>query len=212
MHHLKLPDDLSVINELGVGRRSVVYLASQSGVEVVVKAYKPEYIDKYQSQYGVNIAEFEYTRNRTLFGVSRVRKYVAEPFRLLLPQDGFSLALVQEYVQGTLLLDLIQQVRHLPNEILQVGYLLVNEAAKQQLYDLDISPGNIQVLQDEHGHWYPKLYDFNLMPQHMQPPNPFMRLGFALGLRSKNHRDYRSLKDWQKRGRLAGQQTKSNYE
>ena len=45
--------------------------------------------------------------------------------------------------------------------------------------------------------WQPKLYDFNLMPQHMCPPNPFMALGFMLGLRSKNHRDYRSLKNWQ---------------
>ena len=205
MHHLKLPDDLEVINELGVGRRSVVYLASQQDTKVVVKVYKPKYIEKYQSQYGVNIGEFEYHRNRTLFDVACVRKYVAQPYQLLRPQDGYSLALVQEYVEGTLLLDLLQQLKHLPKEVLDIGYLLVKEAAKQELYDLDISPGNIQVLQDEAGHWYPKLYDFNLMPQYMQPPNPFMRIGFALGLRSKNYRDYRSLKDWEKRGLLAGQ-------
>lgn len=205
MHHLKLPDDLTVINELGVGRRSVVYLASQAGAEVVVKAYKPEYIEKYQSQYGVNIGEFEYSRNKKLFDVESVNKFVAQPYQLLHPQNGYSLALVQEYVVGTLLLDLLQKLHYLPDEILRVGYLLVEEAAKQGLYDLDISPGNIQVLQDDDGTWYPKLYDFNLMPQHMQPPNPFMKIGFALGLRSKNYRDYRSLKDWKKRGLLAGQ-------
>lgn len=205
MHDLKLPDDLQLTSKLGVGRRSWVYLANQAGTEVIVKVYKPEYIEKYASQYAVSIGEFEYTRNLTLFNVDSVRKYVAQPYRLLRPQDGYSLALVQEYVNGTLLLDLLQELRYLPDEILEVGYLLVKQAARHKLYDLDISPGNIQVVQDENGQWHPKLYDFNLMPQHMQPPNPFMRLGFVLGLRSKNHRDYRSLKDWQKRGQLAGQ-------
>ena len=93
----------------------------------------------------------------------------------------------------------------LPSEVLQAGYFIVEQAAKVGLYDLDISPGNIRVRQNAEGKWQPKLYDFNLMPQHICPPNPFMSLGFKLGLRSKNHRDYRSLKHWDFLGKQASQ-------
>ena len=200
MHSLVLPDDIEIDRMLGTGRRSEVYLASYLDHTVVVKAYRPEFIEKYQSQYKVDIGEFEFNRNRIAYDCEKISRFVARPYRLLRPEEGYSLALVQEYVDGTWLLDLLAQLGRLPAEILRCGYLIVEEAAKLGLYDLDISPGNIQVLQDSSGEWYPKLYDFNLMPQYLQPPNPFMRLGFALGLRSKNHRDYRSLKQWKKLG------------
>ena len=48
-----------------------------------------------------------------------------------------------------------------------------------------------------------KLYDFNLMPQHLHAPNPFVWLALRLGLRRKSHRDYRNLKKWELRGRNA---------
>ncbi len=203
MHGLVLPDDIKVTATLGSGRRSEVYLATYNDRTVIVKAYKSEYIEKYRSQYKVDIGEFEFNRNKVAYNCEKISMYVAEPYQLLRPEDGYSLALVQEYIEGTWLLDLLKQLGRLPTEILEAGYLIVKEAAKLDLYDLDISPGNIKVLQDPSGLWYPKLYDFNLMPQYLQPPNPFMRAGFALGLRSKNHRDYRSLKQWEKLGQQA---------
>lgn len=205
MHNLALPEEIEIKKKLGSGRRSQVYLASYRQNSVVVKAYKPEFIEKYRQRYGVDIGEFEFERNSKAYHSELISAYIAKPYRLLRAEEGFTPALVQEFVDGVWLLELLKRLRYLPEEILEAGYLIVNEAAKLNLYDLDISPGNIQVIQSNQGKWSPKLYDFNLMPQYLQPPNPFMRLGFALGLRSKNHRDYRSLKQWERLGREAAQ-------
>ena len=191
-----LPSDLQVMRALGAGRRSCVYLARYREHDVIVKVYKQEYIDKYQCQYKVNIGEFEFERNQKASQAKALRRYIARPYCLLRPQQGYALAFVQEYVDGIGLEELMAQCRGLPAGVLQTGYYIVKEAAKIGLYDLDIAPGNIRLQQDAAGNWRPKLYDFNLMPQHQRPPNPFMALGFKLGLRSKSHRDYRSLKHW----------------
>ena len=203
MPNLILPTELEIIQELGSGRRSIGYLARYLGKKSVVKVYKQDYIEKYQFKYKVNIGEFEFTRNKIAFESSALVNYVAEPYRLLRPEQGFDLAFVQEYVDGIWFEELIEQCHGLPDEVLKAGYYIVEEAAKLGLYDLDISPGNIRLIQNELGVWAPKLYDFNLMPQYLCPPNPFMAMGFKLGLRSKNHRDYRSLKQWEYFGRLA---------
>lgn len=203
MSKLALPKDINFIKPLGAGRRSQVYLADYLGNAVVVKVYKHEYIDKYRLQYKVNIGEFEHARNTAAFQSEQLRKYIARPYKLLQPEQGYQLALVQEYVDGVWLEDLINQLKGLPEEVVEAGYFIVEQAAKLGLYDLDISPGNIRVVQDDNKQWSPKLYDFNLMPQHICPPNPFMALGFKLGLRSKNHRDLRSLKHWAYLGQQA---------
>ncbi len=203
MPKLTLPNEIEIIHALGSGRRSQVYLANYHDREVVVKVYKQEYIDKYQSQYKVNIGEFEMMRNKIAYEAETLTKYVAEPIALLGPQQGYDLVFVQEYIDGIWLEELIEKVQGLPEEVLEAGYNIVEQAAKIGLYDLDIPPGNIRLIKNAAGEWIPKLYDFNLMPQHMCPPNPFMALGFKLGLRSKNHRDYRSLKRWDYLGRQA---------
>ncbi|MDW3095570.1 MAG: hypothetical protein R8G33_07855 [Gammaproteobacteria bacterium] len=196
MLKLTLPNEIEIIQALGSGRRSDVYLAKYYDREVVAKVYKQEYIDKYQSQYKVNIGEFELMRNKAAYEANELTKYVAQPFALFGPQQGYDLVFVQEYVDGIGLEELIEKAKGLPAEVLETGYNIVEQAAKIGLYDLDIPPGNIRLKKNAAGEWMPKLYDFNLMPQHMCPPNPFMALGFKLGLRSKNHRDYRSLKQW----------------
>ena len=168
-----------------------------------MKVYKQAYIEKYQSQYKVNIGEFEFARNKTAYEASALSKYVAEPYRLLRPDQGYDLAFVQEYIDGIWLEELMEQSKGLPEAVLRIGYYIVEQAAKVGLYDLDIPPGNIRLRQNAQGDWIPKLYDFNLMPQYICPPNPFMAIGFKLGLRSKNHRDYRSLKHWDYLGKQA---------
>ena len=203
MPKLVLPNEINILNPLGEGRRSRVYLAEMAQQRVVVKVYKSEYIAKYQSQYNVNIGEFEFYRNSTAYQAEGLKKYVAKPYRLLQPSQGYELALIQEFIDGVWLEDLMQELHGLPEQVLQAGYEIVREAATVDLYDLDIPPGNIRLVKDQQGHYIPKLYDFNLMPQHICPPNPFMALGFKLGLRSKNHRDLRSLKHWAYLGRQA---------
>lgn len=197
MPDLSLPDDIQICDELGSGRRSHVYLAKYLDKDVAVKVYKQKYIEKYQKQSKVNIGEFEFNRNKRAYDDQMLKKFIAKPYRLLMPADGYSLALVQEYVEGKWLKQHMEETGSLPAEVLQAGYIIVEEAARLGMYDLDISLGNIMIQQDADGKWLPKLYDFNLMPQHMRPPNPLMALGFILKLRSKNHRDYRSLQQWQ---------------
>ena len=51
MPKITLPTDIEILHELGSGRRSHVYMARYLDSDVVVKVYKPEYIEKYQSQY-----------------------------------------------------------------------------------------------------------------------------------------------------------------
>ena len=203
MPNLVLPTEIDIIQELGSGRRSKVYLANYYDKKVALKVYKQEYIEKYQFQYKVNIGEFEFARNKIAFESSALTKYVAEPYKVLSPEQGYDLAFIQEYVDGIWLEDLMSQSHRLPEEVLKAGYYIVEQAAKVGLYDLDIPPGNILLRQNASGEWLPKLYDFNLMPQHLCPPNPFMAIGFKLGLRSKNHRDYRSLKHWDYLGKQA---------
>ncbi len=66
---------------------------------------------------------------------------------------------------------------------------------------MDIFEENVLVVKDEDaGIWTPKLYDFNLLPQHMSPPNPFIALGIKMGLRRKSRRDYRNLRNWKRAG------------
>ena len=67
MPNLVLPTEIDIFQELGSGRRSQAYLANYQDRKVVVKVYKQEYIEKYRSQYKVNIGEFEYARNKTAF-------------------------------------------------------------------------------------------------------------------------------------------------
>lgn len=197
MSEVVLPKEIDISHEIGSGRRSRVYLAKYLDHDVVVKVYKQEYIEKYQNQYKVNIGEFEFQRNKKAYDDEVLNPYIAQPFRLILPEDGYNMALIQEYVEGKWLKKYIEETQVLPAEVLQAGYVIVEEAARLGMYDLDISLGNIRIQQDLNGRWQPKLYDFNLMPQHMKPPNPFMALGFILRMRSKNHRDYRSLRHWQ---------------
>ncbi len=206
MFDISLPAEIALIRPLGSGRRSRVYLADYAQERVVVKVYKQEYIDKYQYQYGVNIGEFEYSRNCSAYQLDSLRKYIARPHCLLTTKQGYNLAFVQEYIEGICLEQLMTEYRGLPEEVLQAGHYIVEKAAEIGLHDLDIPPGNIRLVQDGDGLWLPKLYDFNLMPQHICPPNPLMALGFKLGLRNKNHRDLRSLKHWVFLGKQASKQ------
>ena len=199
-HKLTLPEDIEIIEFLGEGGRALVYKAKLEGNTVAVKAYRKDVVEKYREKYAVDIAEFEFQRNQGLYSLDKIKPYIAKPYRLYSRQSEFTHSIVQEYVAGENLKILIKQLGYLPAEILKAGYNIVSEAEKNGIHDLDISVGNIMVNRRE-GEWKPKLYDFNLMPQYLFPPNPVAGLAIKLGLRSKSHRDYRSLKNWERRGK-----------
>lgn len=199
-HTLTLPAEIEVTEFLGEGGRALVYKAQLEGNTVAVKAYRKEVAEKYREKYAVDIAEFEYQRNQCLYNLANIKPYIAKPYRFYSHASEFTHSIVQEYVTGENLKILIKQLGYLPAEILKAGYTIVAEAEENGIHDLDISVGNIMVHQCD-SEWKPKLYDFNLMPQYLFPPNPIAGLAIKLGLRSKSHRDYRSLKNWERRGR-----------
>ena len=112
----------------------------------------------------------------------------------------YSHSIIQEYVTGTILENLITDLGYLPKELLEIGYKLVRAAERSRIHDLDISVGNVMVNQVD-GKWSPILYDFNIMPQYLFPPNPIVGLAFKFGIRKKSFRDYRSLRNWERRGK-----------
>ena len=196
---LVLPADVEIVEYLGSGGRSHVFRARFEDQDVVVKVYRDEAVAKYARRYGVDIAQFEYDRNLALYRIDSLRNHIARPYKVYPRDESYSQAMVQEHIGGKPLGDLIKQLGYLPPELLESGYRVIRTAEAAGIHDLDISTRNVRVIEDG-GNWVLKLYDFNLMPQHLAPPNPFLGLAIKLGLRRKSHRDYRNLRKWEWRG------------
>ena len=192
-----LPDEIQLEGFLGRGRRSYSYKGKYENKDVVIKVYRKEFIEKYQRKYNVDIAKFEFERNATLYGIDEISSYIAKPYMFFARNSSCTHSFVQEYIEGITLKQLVAQLGFLPKEVLDAGYQIVKIAETNGVHDIDISQGNIMVSRRK-GVWAPKLYDFNLLPQHIAPPNLFISLGIKLGLRRKSWRDYRSLRHWGK--------------
>lgn len=199
---LALPADVEIGEYLGTGGRAHVFVANLEGRRVIAKVYRDDAAAKYRQRYGVDIAEFEYQRNRALYAIDEIRLHIAIPYRVYPAGGEFTHCLLQECIDGRTLKDLVIDLGRLPVEVLDAGYRVVRAADAHGIHDLDISSKNVRVVEHD-GELVLKLYDFNLMPQHLAPPNPFIGLALKLGLRGKSHRDYRNLKKWEARGKNA---------
>jgi len=197
---LNLPENVRVTEIIGKGGRAKVYKAKLDNEDVIVKVYNKSVAVKYLEKYNVDIAKFEFDRNVALFEISEIQEYIAKPFRVFSSSSQYTHSIIQEYVSGVILEDLIKELRYLPKEILYAGNLIVNRAEKNGIHDLDISVGNLKINKSS-GVWKPKLYDFNIMPQYLFPPNLIVGLGYKFGIRKKSFRDYRSLRNWDRRGK-----------
>jgi len=196
---LFLPPDIRIRHYLGTGGRAHVFSAQLGMDDVIAKVYHAETVAKYQHRYGVDIAEFEYRRNLKLFELESIQKYIAQPYRVYPASGEYSHCMIQEHISGKTLKDLFVERGYLPQDVIDAGYRIIRAAEAIGVHDLDISSKNVMVI-DQAGALIPRLYDFNLMPQHLHAPNPFLWLTIRLGLRGKSHRDYRNLKKWELRG------------
>ncbi len=205
---LALPPDVAIDNYLGTGRRAHVFSATFDGKRAIAKVYRDHAAEKYRRRYGVDIAEFEFQRNRALYAIESIRRHVAVPYRVCPAGGEYTHCMLQEFIDGRTLKDLVIDLGYLPDAVLEAGYRVIRAADAHGIHDLDISSKNVRIV-DQDGELLLKLYDFNLMPQHLAPPNPFVGLALKLGLRNKSHRDYRNLKKWELRGRNAQRVTES---
>ena len=201
-HAIKLPADLSIRGLLGEGKRSRVFEGACAGRLVAIKLYRRQYIDKYRQRYGVDIAQFEYERNKAFHDVAGLRAYTVEPLMVLRPDEGYSHGFVQELAPGRRLLDVVFELGYLPEEAYQAGLLIVDRARAAGIHDLDINDANVNLTRRPSG-WTPIVYDFNIMPQYLHPSNPLISLGFKLGLKDRSYRDMRSVQGWRMRGSQA---------
>ncbi|MGB1580228.1 MAG: hypothetical protein ACPHER_01825 [Nevskiales bacterium] len=192
---ISVPDDIEVGEILGNGARSMGYAGELNGHKVAIKFYRPKFIEKFRRKYGVDIAQFEFDRNAAFRAVPELEQHTVEPLRVLRPEDGYSTAFVQEFVQGQPLVQLMRELGHLPADILDMGRKIIDTACAAGLHDLDMNDSNIMVQKRETG-WHLLVYDFNLMPQYLHAPNPIVALQYKLGIRKKSGRDYQCLERW----------------
>ena len=196
---VRLPPDIQLGDLIGEGQRSDVYAALTGGERAVVKVYRADAIHKYRTRYGVSIARFEYERNCSFYNVSALRPYIARPIQAFGATDGYSEAFIQEFVAGRRLHGLARETGIVPAEIIVKVREIIEAATAAGLFDIDLCAKNIMLQQRESG-WHPMLFDFNLMPQYLHAPNPFVSLLYLTGLRKKSFRDYRhlaNLENWQ---------------
>lgn len=163
--------------------------------QVALKVYRQAVIKRYAWRFGVHLAQFEYARNEAFWNNPTLRPYTVQPLRLLGVDDDFSAAFVQAWAEGTTLKEHAAKEGPISADLLAMGYQIVQAAHVAGLYDLDLNAGNIK-LRKTGERWMPLVYDFNLLPQHLYPPNPFRWLSLRLGLRHPGYRDFAALEGW----------------
>ena len=77
---------------------------------------------------------------------------------------------------------------------------IVELAHAADLFDLDMHSLNVMVVEED-GTAIPKLFDFNLMPFYVRPPNPLVALLLAVGLLNPRSRDRRLLRNFDRTGK-----------
>jgi hypothetical protein len=183
---------LMVGEQIGIGRRCMVYAARCEGAEVVVKRYRPDAIVKHAELADMPLAEFEFRRNQACYAVPGLDRNVARPYGYYV--DAGAQWIVQERLYGQLCSDSSAdwsepQWRALRNRLLE----LVSLAHRAGLYDLDLHPGNV-MLSPAAGEAEPVLFDFNLVPFTERRRRTLDGWLYRLGLVDASYRDLRRLR------------------
>ncbi|MDH3626305.1 MAG: hypothetical protein OEV00_06410 [Acidobacteriota bacterium] len=187
--------DVQVLDRLGEGGRSGVYNAIWNGQQVALKIYKLSALERHARKHPVRLEEFEYSRNLAFYEAPGMARYVARPYGTLVVDDvrGF----MQERLDGELYYFYYR--RHegkLPPSLFEHVRQMVKLFHEAELYDVDLHSMNVMVVEDSDGQPIPKLFDFNLIPFNVRPPNPLLGVLLKLGLMSPRARDLRKLKNF----------------
>ena len=183
-----------ILGKLGEGGRSTVYRADWHGREVALKVYKSEAIARHARKHAENLAKFEYLRNRAFYDAPGLAKYVAEPMGYL--TTGGVSAFIQEKLDGELYYFYFRARNgDVPVQLFEHVNRMVRLYHKAGLYDVDLHAMNVMVV-EKNGEPIPKLFDFNLIPFHIHPPNKLVGLLLKTGLIDLEARDLRKLRNF----------------
>ena len=184
--------DAKILGKLGEGISCVVYDANWQGRNVALKVYKAGAIERHYRLTGIELAEYEFERNKAFWNIPELRRHVAEPIAYR-ASAGIAL-FVQERLEGDLYYDYYTKSQGRIDPALP-GHLrdVVECAHAAHLYDLDLHAGNTMVVSDpKTGELIPKLFDFNSIPFY-EHPNPGVWVLLKLGLVDRRWRDRRKL-------------------
>ena len=161
-------------------------------MDLVIKRYRPEAIAKHAALADLPLAEFEFRRNLACFSVPGLEQNVARPVAYHVGKDGQWV--IQQRLKGELCLDSsgnwsTEQWSSLRERLLE----LVVCAHDAQLYDLDLHPGNIMLV-DSGTRQEPLLFDFNLVPFTERRKLTLDGMLYRLGLMDATYRDLRRLR------------------
>ena len=194
-----LPDQIGEVRireKLGEGGRSIVYGGEWRGQQVALKVYKLAGIINHTRRHPLNIAEFEFQRNKDIYELPGLSDYIAKPLYYWANPDVC--AMIQERLIGPLYYfyyqDHNEKVSPAFKQHLQTIIDLAHDAG---LFDVDMHAFNVIVDQSS-GEPIPKLFDFNLIPFHERPGISMSKLLLKLGLTNKASRDRRMLRNFDK--------------
>lgn len=189
--------EVRILERLSDGTVATVYRADLCGSPVALKIFKPRSIRRHAGRNPLNIAEFEYRRNRAFYEAPGLVRYVTRPIGYF-HTPGIS-AVVQELLRGELYYDYHRE--RAAEDPARIDALfthirrIVKLAHASELFDLDLHPLNVMVVQ-ELGEPIPKLFDFNRIPFYEHPRNPLEALLLRTRLLDMGSRDRRKLRQF----------------
>lgn len=185
--------EVEVLGPLGEGGKSTVYRAAWRGREVALKVYKARAVAHHARKHGQDIAAYEHERNRAFWSAPGLARYVAEPLGYLAAAEVS--AFWQELLRGELYyFYYTRRNGQVPPQLFAHVRRMVELYHAAGLYDVDLHAMNVMVVEEPSGEPVPKLFDFNLVPFHVRPRNPFVALLLRTGLMDTRARDLRKLR------------------
>jgi serine/threonine protein kinase len=186
--------DLEILAKAGEGGRSTVYRARWKGEVVALKLYKADAVERHVAKHDTELARYEYERNLAFFEAPGLARYVARPLAYLATPSVS--AFVQELVEGPL--SYFWYRDHGADAALALRphlEAILEGAHAAGLYDVDLHSMNVVVTDTPEGP-LPKIFDFNLIPFHVHPPNFVVGWALRLGLLDVRSRDLRKLRNF----------------
>lgn len=156
---LRVPAGLDLMERLGASHWVVVYKARFEGDLIVLKVYTDAAADWYRRKLDKNVAVFEMMQNRKYRRVPELLPHTAKPLRVI-GQDGrYTLAFMQEFVDGLTLEELGEVEGGIPGYLIRTGENLARVCEEKQIPGIDRFMNKCRFRREGNA-WVPTMFDF----------------------------------------------------